>query len=177
MFSGALHSLRPRRQMRLRALRLDDETCHGRAQDAAMPEVETAGQARVEARAVRVACPRHVGDACRGDPRDSDLSIARVDHAAPRSEGDDDHGSETKQTVRRGHTKEALRLDDLRFVAEKICGVAKQRAEEARRVDVVDLLRRVERDCPIQFSREPRDPHVVLGAARAEMYELDIAYA
>src|SRR5213080_3297142 len=35
--------LRPRRQMRLRALRFDDETCHGRAQDAAMPEVETAG--------------------------------------------------------------------------------------------------------------------------------------
>src|SRR5436853_5655100 len=29
IFSRTLHGLRPRRQMRLRPLRLDDETCHG----------------------------------------------------------------------------------------------------------------------------------------------------
>src|SRR6266571_7430770 len=127
-----------------------------------MPQVETAGQARVETRAVRVACPRHVGDARRADPWDSDLSIARVDHAAPRPEGDDDDGSETEQTFRRSHAKETLRLLDLRLVAEEVCCVSKQRAKEARRVDVVDFLRRVERDRPIQFSREPRDMYVVL---------------
>src|SRR5207247_3225656 len=56
----------------------------------------------------------------------------------------------------------------------KICWRSMQRTEVSGWLDEVVLLRRVERDCPIQFSREPRDPYVVLGPARAEMDELDI---
>src|SRR5256885_4210582 len=133
--------------------------------------------ARIKACPICVARPGHISDARGLDTWDADLSVACVDHTAARSERHDDDGGEAEHSLHRRDAEEPLRLRNFLFVAEEVRRVSEQRTKEPWSIDVVDFLRRVERDGAIQFDSETRDPCVVPGASGAEMDELHIGDA
>src|SRR6266571_2750628 len=73
------NGLRPGRQIRLRTLRLDDETRDGGGENAAALQIVSVRQSGVEAGPVRVARAGHINHPIRGNARDSSAAIPCVD--------------------------------------------------------------------------------------------------
>src|SRR5436309_13268639 len=85
MLTRATENLGPCRKIRLRPFFLDDETRDRGPENSTPPQVEPAGEARVEPGSVCVPGTCHVGDPARRDPRNPNSAFEGVDRAPSRS--------------------------------------------------------------------------------------------
>src|SRR5436190_2348011 len=164
--------LRPRRNVRLRAPLFDHEARHGGPDQAAAEQVEPAGQARVEPRAIRISRPRDVDDFPGTDCGHVDLSLLRQDRAplpAARHHDDVDPLEQVRGPL---PPQEPEGAPHLHLVPEEHLRAGEESPERRRGVHVVNLLRWIESDSLSKLRSERGDFHIILRAPRREVYDL-----